>query len=105
MRARDLCRKVGDPPQTFDVLIGMWNFHLAGGDIDAARNVAEEWPRSGPRRWRAAAPDGGAQRAGTDPGPIGVFQTLHRIIWRKRSRSMSLKRIDLYTSYTGRILL
>ena len=42
MRARDLCRKVGDPPQTFDVLIGMWNFHLAGGDIDAARNVAEE---------------------------------------------------------------
>jgi predicted ATPase len=41
-RARDLCREVGDTPQTFEVLYGVWNFIYVAGDTDAARDLAEE---------------------------------------------------------------
>ena len=42
MRARDLCREVGDTPQSFEVLYGVWNYTFTAGDHDAARDLAEE---------------------------------------------------------------
>ncbi len=42
MRARDLCRVVGDTPQTSEVLYGLWNHTFVTGDCDVARDIAEE---------------------------------------------------------------
>jgi class 3 adenylate cyclase/predicted ATPase len=41
-RARDLCREVGDTPQTFEVLYGVWNLNFVAGDIRDAYEIAEE---------------------------------------------------------------
>ena len=42
MRARELCREVGDAPQMFEVLYGVWNYVFVGGDLHAALELAEE---------------------------------------------------------------
>ena len=42
MRARDLCREIGDTPQTFEVLYGVWGYVYVGGDHHAAGKLAEE---------------------------------------------------------------
>ncbi len=42
MRARDLCKEVGDTPQTSEVLYGLFNYFVVRGDFDAARDLAEE---------------------------------------------------------------
>jgi class 3 adenylate cyclase/predicted ATPase len=41
-RARDLCREVGDTPQKFEVLYGVWNFNMVSGDVHDAHDLAEE---------------------------------------------------------------
>jgi class 3 adenylate cyclase/predicted ATPase len=40
-RARELCRQVGETPQLFRVLVGLWRFYLVRGDIQTARELAE----------------------------------------------------------------
>ncbi len=42
MRARDLCREVGETPQTFEVLYGVWNYHFVAGEVRDAYDIAEE---------------------------------------------------------------
>src|SRR3990172_7768854 len=41
-RARDLCRRVGDTPQLFPVLWGLWAYYLIRGDLQTTRELAEE---------------------------------------------------------------
>jgi class 3 adenylate cyclase/predicted ATPase len=42
MRARDLCREVGETAQTFEVLYGVWNLNFVAGHIREAYDIAEE---------------------------------------------------------------
>jgi predicted ATPase len=42
MRARELCREVGDTLQMFEVLYGVWNYFYVAGDLHAGLELAEE---------------------------------------------------------------
>jgi DNA-binding winged helix-turn-helix (wHTH) protein/predicted ATPase len=42
-RARELCRQLGDTPEIFQVLWGLWSFYLLRADLGAAREIAEEF--------------------------------------------------------------
>lgn len=42
MRARDLCRQIGDPDQLFMVTFGLWHVHQNRGDLQEARVFADE---------------------------------------------------------------
>jgi predicted ATPase len=42
LRARELCREIGDTPQLFPVLHGLYRFHHIGGDLQAAREVSDQ---------------------------------------------------------------
>jgi predicted ATPase len=44
-RARELCRKLGQPPEIAQVLWGLWTFHLLKGELATARGIAEEFLR------------------------------------------------------------
>jgi predicted ATPase len=33
LRARDLCRRIGDEPQLFGIILGQWEWHLVRGDL------------------------------------------------------------------------
>jgi predicted ATPase/class 3 adenylate cyclase len=39
-RARELCEKLGETPQMFPVLHGLWRFYLVRGDLRAAQQMA-----------------------------------------------------------------
>ena len=41
-RARELCRRMGDTPQLFPVMLGQWTFHVNRGEIGGALAVGEE---------------------------------------------------------------
>jgi predicted ATPase len=41
-RARELCRQVGETPQLFPVLWGLWWFYEVRGEIQTARELAEQ---------------------------------------------------------------
>jgi len=41
-RARELCHEIGDAPQLFPVLFGLWEFFQNQGDLAAAVDVAEQ---------------------------------------------------------------
>jgi predicted ATPase len=41
-RARELCQQVGDTPQLFRVLVGLWRFYLLRGQFQTARELAEQ---------------------------------------------------------------
>jgi predicted ATPase len=41
-RARQLCQQVGETPQLFPVLRGLWNFYLIRGELRTARELAEQ---------------------------------------------------------------
>jgi len=41
-RARELCRQVGDTPQLFSVLFGLWRFYLIRAEYQTARELAEQ---------------------------------------------------------------
>ena len=48
-RARELCQQVGETPQLFPVLCGLWIFYMTGGVTDSAYELAEQsyaWPRA-----------------------------------------------------------
>jgi predicted ATPase len=40
-RARALCQQVGDTPQLFPVLLGLWRFYQSGGKLQTARELGE----------------------------------------------------------------
>jgi predicted ATPase len=42
LRARELCRLVGDTPRLFPVLHGLYRFHHVRGELQAAREVGEQ---------------------------------------------------------------
>jgi predicted ATPase len=41
-RAHELCRQVGETPDLFPVLWGLWLFHVARADIATVRNLGEQ---------------------------------------------------------------
>jgi predicted ATPase/class 3 adenylate cyclase len=41
-RARELCQQVGETPQLFPVLRGLWNFYLIRTELRTARELAEQ---------------------------------------------------------------
>jgi class 3 adenylate cyclase/predicted ATPase len=41
-RARALCQQVGETPQLFRVLVGLWRFYLVRGALRTARELAEQ---------------------------------------------------------------
>ncbi|MCZ6874848.1 MAG: AAA family ATPase, partial [bacterium] len=41
-RARGLCEQVGEPPQQFQVMMGLWNCYLLRGTLPQAQDLAEE---------------------------------------------------------------
>jgi predicted ATPase/class 3 adenylate cyclase len=41
-RARELCERVGDPPQHFPALFGLWYLHLTRGELRTAYEFAEQ---------------------------------------------------------------
>jgi class 3 adenylate cyclase/predicted ATPase len=41
-QARELCRQVGETPQLFPVLNGLWVFHLLRAELQTARELAEQ---------------------------------------------------------------
>src|SRR5438128_10620215 len=41
-RARELCQQVGETPQLFPVLRGLWNFYLIRMELRTARELAEQ---------------------------------------------------------------
>lgn len=46
-RAREICQQLGDGAQLFTATWGLWGFHLVGGEVRAARQMAEELLRMG----------------------------------------------------------
>jgi len=42
LRARELCRQLGDPPDLSEVLWGLWTFYTLKAELRTARSVAEE---------------------------------------------------------------
>src|SRR5260370_11517359 len=52
-RARQLCERVGDTPEVFPALWGLWNVHWVRGEFRAAYELAEQLLRRGPH-----APEG-----------------------------------------------
>jgi class 3 adenylate cyclase len=42
IRARELCRQVGETPQLFPVLFGLWRFYNFRSELQTARELAEE---------------------------------------------------------------
>ena len=41
-RARELCRQVGETPQLFPVLAGLWRIYLVRGELQTARELGEQ---------------------------------------------------------------
>ena len=41
-RARELCQNMADTPELFPVVRGMWRYYQTGGDLQAARGLAEQ---------------------------------------------------------------
>ncbi len=44
-RARELCRQLGDAPETSQALWGLWTFYLVKAELVTARGIAEEFVR------------------------------------------------------------
>jgi predicted ATPase len=42
VRARELCRQVGETPQLFPILFGLWQFYLMRAEYQTARELAEQ---------------------------------------------------------------
>ena len=41
-RALELCRKIGETPELFPVLFGLWAFYLVRAELKKARELAEQ---------------------------------------------------------------
>jgi class 3 adenylate cyclase/predicted ATPase len=44
-RARELCRQMGETPQLFPVLFGLWVFHFVRAELQTARELGEQFLR------------------------------------------------------------
>ena len=58
-RARALCAQVGEPPQLFPTLRGLWRFYLNRGPLQPARELGDSscgWRRARPRAPRSRRP-------------------------------------------------
>ncbi|MFY9555657.1 MAG: AAA family ATPase [Blastocatellia bacterium] len=45
LRARELCRQLGETPKISQVLSGLWSFHTVRAELETAREIAEEFLR------------------------------------------------------------
>jgi predicted ATPase len=45
LRARELCQQIGETPQLFPVLFRLWIFYINRGDLQTARELAEQLMR------------------------------------------------------------
>jgi predicted ATPase len=50
LRARDLCQQIGETPQLFSVLRGLWNFYLIRAEYRVAREITEQFLSLAQRR-------------------------------------------------------
>ena len=66
-RARELCQQVGDTPQLFPVLLGLWTFSVVRPEFQTARELGEQLLRLAPARTRPDAPP---------RSPLGLGRTL-----------------------------
>src|SRR4030095_5954327 len=41
-RARELCQKIGDSAELFEILWGNWTWHLVGGDLELCMRLSDE---------------------------------------------------------------
>ena len=51
-RARELCRQIGETPQLFPVLWGLWLFYIVRAEFQTARELGEQCLTSGPEGTR-----------------------------------------------------
>ena len=42
LRARELCQRIGDEPQLFGIMLGMWEWHLVRGDLRPCVDLAAD---------------------------------------------------------------
>ena len=74
-RARELCEQVGEPPQLFRVLWGLWRVYYQRGRISDDAGVGGAAPQPGPAPARPGPPARGP------PRPVG-----HLVLWRRAGR-------------------
>ena len=41
-RARELCERIGEPPQLFAIMLGIWEWHIVRGDLRLCMDLAAE---------------------------------------------------------------
>ena len=51
-RARELCRQVGETPQLFPVLLGLWHVLFYARGVTDARELGEQLLTPGPERYK-----------------------------------------------------
>ena len=68
-RAHVLCRELGESPDLFPALWGLFLFHIARGEIQTALNLGEQLLSLAQRAQDPGAAPAGASRAGTDLCP------------------------------------
>ena len=74
-RARELCEQVGEPPQLFRVLWGLWGVYYHARRISDDAGVGGAAPQPGPAPARPGPPARGP------PRPVG-----HLVLWRRARR-------------------
>ena len=50
LNARQLCHRMGEPPEVSQVLWGLWTFHTLGADLETALEIAREFLRLAEQR-------------------------------------------------------
>ena len=77
-RARALSKQMGETPQLFSVLYGLWAFYQVRGEFPVARDLGEELLTLAQSSARFGAPPGGALGAGGDLAPYGRVRSMPR---------------------------
>ena len=70
-RARTLCQRVGETPQLFSVLRGLWQFYNGRGEYQTARELGEQCLHLAQHGSRHGTPAGGPPHAVDHPTPAG----------------------------------
>ena len=65
-RAHELCEQVGETPDLFPALWGLWLFHMSRAEIPTARNLGEQLLSLGQRAARPGDAPASSSRARTD---------------------------------------
>ena len=63
-RARELCQRIGQPPQLFGIMLGIWEWHLVRGDLRLCVDLAAEGMEFADRLERPRHADGSVVHAG-----------------------------------------